>query len=183
MMLRDLQGEVAQSCSTLCDPVDCNLLGSSIHGIRQAGILEWIAISFSRGSWERSYRSFKSVSCSSILGLAQLSKCIYCRYPRLFLHECIIWLPTREDWSQNFPSLIKQFLRNTRLTFKRKSRKIPRTLSISGNQVGKEYRSHGRLFIMSFLAWNVPFISLIFIKRSLVFPIKLSSFFLCMVYF
>ena len=42
------EGEVAQSCPTLCDPVDCNLLGFSIHGILQARILEWIAISFSR---------------------------------------------------------------------------------------------------------------------------------------
>ena len=43
-------GEVDQSCPTLCDPVDCNLLGFSVHGILQARILEWIAISFSRGS-------------------------------------------------------------------------------------------------------------------------------------
>jgi len=42
--------EVAQSCPTLCDPVDCSLPGSSVHGILQARILEWIAISFSRGS-------------------------------------------------------------------------------------------------------------------------------------
>ena len=45
-----IEGEVAQSCLTLCDPVDCNLLGFSIHRILQARILEWIAISFSRGS-------------------------------------------------------------------------------------------------------------------------------------
>ena len=44
------EGEVAQLCPTLWDPVDCNLLGFSIHGILQARILEWIAISFSRGS-------------------------------------------------------------------------------------------------------------------------------------
>ena len=44
------EGEVAQLCPTLCDPVDCNLLGFSVHGILQARILEWIAISFSRGS-------------------------------------------------------------------------------------------------------------------------------------
>ena len=37
-------------CPTLCDPVDCNLRGSSIHGIFQARILEWVAMSFSRGS-------------------------------------------------------------------------------------------------------------------------------------
>ena len=41
---------VAQSCLTLCDPIDCNLPGSSVHGIFQARILEWITISFSRGS-------------------------------------------------------------------------------------------------------------------------------------
>ena len=37
-------------CPTLCDPLDCSLLGSSIHGIFQARVLEWVAISFSRGS-------------------------------------------------------------------------------------------------------------------------------------
>ena len=42
--------EVAQSCMTLCDPMDCSLSGSSIHGIFQARALEWVAISFSRGS-------------------------------------------------------------------------------------------------------------------------------------
>ena len=39
-----------QSCLTLCDPLDCSLSGSSIHGIFQASVLEWIAISFARGS-------------------------------------------------------------------------------------------------------------------------------------
>ena len=42
--------EVAQSCLTLCDPMDCSLPGSSVHGIFQAILLEWIAISFSRRS-------------------------------------------------------------------------------------------------------------------------------------
>ena len=41
--------EVAQSCPTLCDPMGCSLSGSSVHGIFQARVLEWIAISFSRG--------------------------------------------------------------------------------------------------------------------------------------
>ena len=44
------ESEVAQSCLTLCDPIDCSLPGSSVHGIFQAILLEWIAISFSRGS-------------------------------------------------------------------------------------------------------------------------------------
>ena len=38
-----------QSCLTLCDPVDCSPPGSSVHVILQARILEWVAISFSRG--------------------------------------------------------------------------------------------------------------------------------------
>ena len=40
----------AQSCLTLCDPMDCSPPGSSVHGIFQAKILKWVAISFSRGS-------------------------------------------------------------------------------------------------------------------------------------
>ena len=43
--------EVAQSCPTLCDPMDCSLLGSSVHGIFQARVLEWVAISFSKISY------------------------------------------------------------------------------------------------------------------------------------
>ena len=41
---------VAQSCPTLCHPMDCSPPGSSIYGIFQARILEWAAISYSRGS-------------------------------------------------------------------------------------------------------------------------------------
>ena len=48
--LKKHEGEVAQFCPTLCDPMDCSLPGSSVHGIFQAIVLEWIAISFSRGS-------------------------------------------------------------------------------------------------------------------------------------
>ena len=44
------ESEVAQSCPTLCDPMDCSLPGSSVHGIFQTIVLEWIAISFSRGA-------------------------------------------------------------------------------------------------------------------------------------
>ena len=44
------ESEVTQSCWTLCDPVDRSPPGSSVHGILQARILEWVAISFSRGS-------------------------------------------------------------------------------------------------------------------------------------
>ena len=41
---------VAKLCPTHCNPMDCSLPGFSVHGILQARILEWVAISFSRGS-------------------------------------------------------------------------------------------------------------------------------------
>ena len=42
--------KAAQSCLTLCDPMDCSLPGSSVRGILQVKILEWVAIPFSKGS-------------------------------------------------------------------------------------------------------------------------------------
>ena len=50
----------AQSCPTLCNPIDCNPPGPSVHGILQARIMEWVAISFSRGSsqpWDQTWVS------------------------------------------------------------------------------------------------------------------------------
>ena len=41
------ESEVVQSCPTLSDPMDCSLPGSSVHGIFQARVLEWVAIAFS----------------------------------------------------------------------------------------------------------------------------------------
>ena len=41
------ESEVTQSCLTICDPMDCSLPGSSVHGIFQARVLEWGAIAFS----------------------------------------------------------------------------------------------------------------------------------------
>ena len=54
------ESEVTQSCLTLCDPVDCSLPGSSIHGIHQARILKWVAISFSRGIFPTRNRTLVS---------------------------------------------------------------------------------------------------------------------------
>ena len=46
------ESEVTQSCPVLCDPMACSLPGSSVHGIFQARELEWVAFSFSRGSFQ-----------------------------------------------------------------------------------------------------------------------------------
>ena len=53
---------LAQSCPMLCDPLDCSPPGSSVHEIFQARILEWVAISFSRGS---SLPRDRKVSCTA----------------------------------------------------------------------------------------------------------------------
>ena len=59
--LKESESEVAQLYLTLSNPMDCSLPRSSIHGIFQARILEWVAISFSRGSSQP--RDWTPVSC------------------------------------------------------------------------------------------------------------------------
>ena len=53
----------AQSCPTVCNPMDCSPPGSSVHGVLQARILEWVAIPFSRGSSQPRDRT--QVSCTA----------------------------------------------------------------------------------------------------------------------
>ena len=85
---------VAQSCPTLCHPMNCSPAGFSVYGILQARILEWIAIPFSRGSsWPRDWtqvsciagsfftiwttgKSFRRVwhELKQLLGIRELSK-------------------------------------------------------------------------------------------------------------
>ena len=50
MNIQSVKVLVTQSGPTLCDPMDYGLPGSSVHGILQARILKWVAITFSRGS-------------------------------------------------------------------------------------------------------------------------------------
>ena len=59
--ISELSEVVAQSRPTLCNPMDCSPPGSSVHGILQARILEWVAVSFSRGSSQPRDRT--QVSC------------------------------------------------------------------------------------------------------------------------
>ena len=60
---RKKESEVAQSYPTVCNPVDCSLPGSSVHGILQARTLEWVTISSSRGSSRP--RDWNCVSCTA----------------------------------------------------------------------------------------------------------------------
>ena len=80
----------AQLCSTLCDPMDCSPPGSSVHGILQARILEWAAISSSRGSSQPMDQTLSSCICRQILlGFKENHSCSgfdALRRKDLFLH-------------------------------------------------------------------------------------------------
>ena len=58
--------KLLQSCLTLCNPMDCSPTGSSVHGILQARILEWIAVPFSR--WSSLPRDWTRISYVSSIG-------------------------------------------------------------------------------------------------------------------
>ena len=74
--------EVTQSCPTLGNSMDCSPPGSSVHGILQARILEWVAISFSRGSsWPRDQTQVSFIAGRRFNLWATreaLSECCYC---------------------------------------------------------------------------------------------------------
>ena len=57
-----------QLCLTVCDPMDCSLPGSSVHGILQARILEWVAVPFSRGSSQPRSLTLQILNCLSHQG-------------------------------------------------------------------------------------------------------------------
>ena len=82
--LRKKEIEVTQSCLTLCKPMDCSLPGSSVHGIFQARILEWVAISFSRRSLPS--RDWTQVSC--IVG-RHFTICAFREVSHHSLRQCI----------------------------------------------------------------------------------------------
>ena len=65
-----MHAKLLQPCPTLCDFMDCSLTGSSVHRILQERILEWVAISYSRGSfWPRDQRSVSYLLISLLLSL------------------------------------------------------------------------------------------------------------------
>ena len=70
------ESEVAQSCPTLSDPMDCSLPGSSVHGIFQARVLEWVAIAFSSiYAYYLYIRIYVVLSCSVVSDSFNLKNC------------------------------------------------------------------------------------------------------------
>ena len=74
-----MHANVLQSCSTLCEPMDCSPLGSSVHGILQTRILEWVAIPFSKGSSQPRDRTW-------LFHFAG-------RLPTIWTTRAVLWLP------------------------------------------------------------------------------------------
>ena len=74
------ESEVAQSCLTLSNPMDCSLPGSSVHGILQARVLEWVAIAFSEITNYITLKKEKKILVSLLAWIV-----------RLFLWKAIVW--------------------------------------------------------------------------------------------
>ena len=90
-----------KSCPTLCDPMDCSGSGSSIHGIFQARVLEWIAISFSRGSsWPRNQTRVSHIAgrCFTVWATREVIKNLASKITRwLFWGASLL-----SSWSADF---------------------------------------------------------------------------------
>ena len=84
---RKKENEVSQSCPTLCNPMDyCSPPGSSIHGILQARILEWVAIAFSRGSsWPRDRTQVSHIAGRHFNLWATREVLMYNRWPEILI--------------------------------------------------------------------------------------------------
>jgi len=77
------ESEVAQLCLTLSDPMDCSPLGSSIHGIFQARVLEWGAIAFSIVGHKQPQMNEYDLR-ALVCGLAQVDQYIYLNFSLIF---------------------------------------------------------------------------------------------------
>ena len=103
------ESEVTQSCPTLCDPMDYSLPGSLVHGIFQARVLEWVAISFSRGSSQpRNWTWGSSIAGFTIWATREDGKGSACNAgdPALILGWEIPW---RREW-QSTPLFLPDFI-------------------------------------------------------------------------
>ena len=87
---------VSKSCPTLCDAMDCSPVGSSVHGILQERILEWVSISFSKGSSQP--RNWTQVSCIAgrfFTNWAMREACIHTHthtHTHIYIKSCLCLL-------------------------------------------------------------------------------------------
>ena len=76
------ESEITQLCPILCEDMDCSLPGSTVHGIFQARILEWVAISFSRrSSWPRHWTQVYLMRAEALSSKPPgIDRCVYIFY-------------------------------------------------------------------------------------------------------
>ena len=95
---------VAQSCPTLCKSLNCNPPGSSVHGVFQASVLEWVAIFFSRGSSQsRDQTHISCVSCIAGRFLTCWANIAACK-----LFSCRIWNPVPWPGIEPWPPALRE---------------------------------------------------------------------------
>ena len=164
------ESELAPSCPTLLDPVDCSLPGSSIHGIVQARVLEWVAIAFSTVSiyWAPTVFQTGTVQCELLVACAYLHlnrvklNLKYCSSTSLGTFQVLIsptWLVilywTTQGWSMSrkfchlLDTVLSALYPLMYLMFKKSlmNRTYPR-----GRGVVVESLSHVQLFATSWTA-------------------------------
>ena len=103
------ESEVAQSCPTLSDPMDCSLPGSSIHGILQARVLEWGAIAFSPNNPASEYIPLPTVTDKMMMYTMTLSH-------TPFAKECTVIQESEvkeEPPTNNYQTLGESILKET----------------------------------------------------------------------
>ena len=106
-----LCSKLLQSCPTLCDPMDCGLPNSYVHGIVQARIPEWVAISSSRGSFQpRDWTHVSHISCIGSLGSLPL-------VPPRYLGLNLIYFIRENTFSTNLSSILFFFFEQINVSF------------------------------------------------------------------
>ena len=98
----------AQFCPSLCDPIDCSLPGSSVHGILQTRILEWVAIPFSRGSsWprDRSWVSYIAGRFFTIWATREAKVEVFLEFPWLLYDPANVVISISGSSASSKPSL------------------------------------------------------------------------------
>ena len=101
------ESEVAQSCPTLCDPMDCSLPGSSVHEIFQARVLEWGATAFST-TWGLMKKQRNMANSLLMISLIVLTRPLYLKPPPPLKWNIIEYAKSRFNWA----SLIAQLVKN-----------------------------------------------------------------------
>ena len=95
-------------CPTLCDPMDCSPPSSSVHGILQARILEWVALPFSRGScWPRYWTGASCVADGFLTDW--VTRTALWQFCQVIIYFCFILLVT-ESSLLNYNNFLKAYI-------------------------------------------------------------------------